>query len=109
MNTKSRGWSTSRHGISVLCHRLLGKLHQTQLLPCVMSSKICFVGFSIQIERAAVAEFVVLFTHCQAAQLSEHCQPSQRMHTRIKNCILFGPNKSKSLFHLAHMHVCVST
>ena len=33
--------------------------------------QMCFVGFSIQIEGAAVAESVVLFTHYQAAQLSE--------------------------------------
>ena len=58
----------------------------------------CFVGFLIQIERAAVAESVALFTHCQAVQLSERCQPSQRMHTRIKNCKFFGPNESKSVF-----------
>ena len=42
------------------------------------------VGFSIQIERAAVAESVALFTHCRAVQLSERCQPSQRTHTRIE-------------------------
>ena len=32
--------------------------------------KMCFVGFSIQIELAAVAGSVALFTHCQAVQLS---------------------------------------
>ena len=30
----------------------------------------CFVGFSIQIELAAVAGSVALLTHCQAVQLS---------------------------------------
>ena len=37
--------------------------------------QMCFVGFSIQIEGAAVAESVALFTHCRAVQLSEFCQP----------------------------------
>ena len=60
--------------------------------------KMCFVGISIQIERAAVAESVALFTHCRAVQLSEHCRPSRRMHARIKNCKFFDLNKSKSLF-----------
>ena len=32
--------------------------------------QMCFVGFSIQIERAAVAESVAFFTHCRAIQLS---------------------------------------
>ena len=73
--------------------------------------QMCFVGFSIQIEGAAVAESVALFTHYQAAQLSEFCQPGRGTHTRIKNCKLFDPNESKSLFYSAHMHVhvCVST
>jgi len=56
-----------------------------------------------------VAEAVALFTHCWAVQLSEFCQPSRRMHARIKNCKFFVPNESKSLFYSAHMHVCVST
>ena len=29
----------------------------------------CFVGFTIQIELAAVARSVAVFTHCQAVQL----------------------------------------
>ena len=32
--------------------------------------QMCFVGFSNQIERAAVAESVALFTHFWAVQLS---------------------------------------
>ena len=40
--------------------------------------QMCFVGFSIQIEGAA--EFVALFTHYQAAQLSEFCQPGRGTH-----------------------------
>ena len=64
---------------------------------------------SIQIEGTAVAESVALFTHHQAAQLSEFCQPDRGTHTRIKNCKLFDPNESKSLFYSAHTHVCVST
>ena len=65
----------------------------------------CFVGFSIQIERAAVAESVALFTHCRAVQLSEHCQPSQRTHARIKNCKFFGPNESNQF--LVNSHACM--
>ena len=71
--------------------------------------QMCFVGFSIQIEGDAVAESVALFTLYQAAQLSEFCQPGRGTHTTIKNCKLFDPNESKSLFYSAHMHVCVST
>ena len=33
--------------------------------------QMCFVGFSIQIEWAAVAESVALFTHCRAIQRSK--------------------------------------
>ena len=50
-----------------------------------------------KIEQAAVAGSVALYTHCWAVQLSEHCQPCQRIHTKIENCKFFGPNESKSL------------
>ena len=57
----------------------------------------CLLASQIQIERVALAESVALFTHCRAVQLSKR-QPSQRTHTRIKNCKFFGPNESKSVF-----------
>ena len=38
--------------------------------------QMCLVGFTIQIERAAMAKSVALFTHCRAVQLLECCQPS---------------------------------
>ena len=58
----------------------------------------CFVGFSIQIELAAVAESVALFTHCQAVQLSamtDFVVLNRRTKARIKNCNFFGPNEAK--------------
>ena len=54
-----------------------------------------------------MAESVALFTHCRAIQLSERCQPSQRTHTRIKNCKFFVPNESKSVFLSTHIHVAM--
>ena len=59
--------------------------------------QMCFVGFSIQMERAAVTESEALFTHCRDVQHSERCQSSRRTHARIKNCKFFGPDASKSL------------
>ena len=52
-----------------------------------------------------MAESVALFTHRRAVQLSKHCQPSQRTHTRIKNKF-FGSNKSKSVL-LVNSHACM--
>ena len=97
LNCAPRGRSdkpdTSRVGVvCVLCDRLLSKWRQTQLLPCTTSCK-CVLLASQRIEQAAVAESVVLFTHCQAIQHSEHCQPSRRSHARIKNC--FCPKQIK--------------
>ena len=61
--------------------------------------KMCFVGFSVQIDLAAVAGSVALFTHCQAVQLSamtDFVVLNRRTKTRIKNCIsFFGPNEAK--------------
>ena len=51
--------------------------------------QMCFVGFSIQIEGAALAESVALFTHYQAAQLSEFCQPGRGTHTMAESVMLF--------------------
>ena len=60
--------------------------------------KCVLLASQFKIEQAAVVESIALFTHCWAVQLSERCQPSQRMHARIKNCKFFGPNESKSVF-----------
>ena len=57
-----------------------------------------FVGFSIQIELAAVAGSVALFTHCQAVQLSamtDFVVLNRRTKAKIKNCKFFGPNEAK--------------
>ena len=59
--------------------------------------QMCFVGFSIQIDRAAVAESVALFTHCRAIQLSECCQPN-RTHARIKNCKFLARTSQNHFF-----------
>ena len=73
----------------------------------------CFVGFSIQIELAAVAGFVALFTHCQAVQLSamtDFAVLNRRTKARIKNCKFFWPEQSKvTFFYAAHMHVSVNS
>ena len=73
----------------------------------------CFVGFSIQIELAAVPGSVALFTHCQAVQLSamtDFVVLNRRTKARIKNCKFFGPNEAKYLFfYAAHMHVRVNS
>ena len=53
-----------------------------------------------------MAESAALFTHCQAVQLSEFCQPSPKMHAKIKNCKFFVLNVT---FYSAHMHVGMST
>ena len=60
--------------------------------------KCVLLASQFKIEPAAVAESVALFTHCRAVQLSERCQPSQRTHTRIKNCKFYGLNESKSVY-----------
>ena len=63
----------------------------------------CFIGFSIQIEWAAVAEYLLnaeAFRFQNFVILVEEC---------IKNCVFFGPNELKSLFYSAHLHVCMST
>ena len=68
------------------------------LLSCVMSCKCAFVGFSIQIELAAVAGSVALFTHCQAVQLSamtDFVVLNRRTKARIKNCKLQLWNEAK--------------
>ena len=68
------------------------------VLSCVTSCKCVFVGFSIQIEPAAVAGSVALFTHCQAVQLSamtDFVVLNRRTKARIKNCKFFGPNEAK--------------
>ena len=68
----------------------------------------CFVGFSIQIDLAAVAGSVALLTHCQALQLSammDFVVLNQRTKARIKNCKFFGPNEAKYLF-LRSSHAC---
>ena len=49
--------------------------------------EMCFVGFSIQIELAAVARCVALFTHCQVVQLSamtDFVVLNRRTKARIK-------------------------
>ena len=58
----------------------------------------CFVGFSIQIELAAVAGSVALFTHCQAVQrsaMTDFVVLNRRTKARIKNCKFFDPNEAK--------------
>ena len=68
----------------------------------------CFVGFSIQIELAAVAGSVALFTHCQAAQLSaitDFVVLNRRKKARIKNCKFLARTKQSNFFYAAHMHV----
>ena len=67
--------------------------------------ELCFVGFSIQIEWAAVTESVALFTYCRAVHLSEHCQPSRRMHARIKNCKnFFQTSQNHFVSQLTYMY-----
>ena len=61
------GYIPSRHGTSVLCHRLVGRqvTSNTAVAMCDIV-QMYLVGFSIQIELAAV----VLFTHCWAGLFS---------------------------------------
>ena len=58
-----------------------------------------FVGISIQIELAAVAGSIMLFTHCQAVQLSammDFVVLNRRTKARIKNCCPKSKNESKN-------------
>ena len=65
----------------------------------------CFVGFSIQIELAAVVGSVALFTHCQAIQLSammDFVVLNQSMQARIKNCFLARTRQNNLFLHSSH-------
>ena len=58
-----------------------------------------FVGFSIQIEWAAVIKSVAKFTHCWAVQLSE-------LDSLVEECTqgwFFSPNELKSFYYSAHV------
>ena len=66
----------------------------------------CFVGFSIQIELAAVAGSVALLTHCQAVQLSattDFVVLNRRMKARIKNCKFLARTKQNNFFFFTQL------
>ena len=67
----------------------------------------CSVGFSIQIELAAVAGSVALFNHCQAVQLSamtDFVALNRRTKARLKTCEVLARTKQNNFFFAAHMH-----
>ena len=75
----------SRVGVECFLSPVVKQMMSNTVVAMCDVVQMCFVGFSIQIEGAAMAESVALFTHYQAAQLSEFCQPGRGTHTRIKN------------------------
>ena len=91
------GYILSRRGITVLCHRLLGKWHQTRLLLSVTSANVfCWL---LNLNRASCCGWIcsIIYSLPGRVQLSEHCQHSQWTHARIKNCKFFVLNESKSV------------